>query len=581
MQSEDNLRLGIIILCRMGSKRLPGKSLENIGGKTLLQHVYSRVKRATLNHRIVIATTDLPEDDQIENYCIRNNIECFRGSALNVRERLLNCAEKFQFDGIVRINADRLFLDYNILREMITVFETNHYDLVTNVPNCGFPGGFALEIFKYQTLLKFSKDCNNPYNEEHVTTILYNNEESLNLFKYRNKDARVTPDKPLAIDTYDDLMKSKLIFNQSPSRFGKLTMSEAFESAQKLGRPQSKWQKNDIPYLIAEIGGNHEGDFDYAMSLVDLAVEAQVDCIKFQIYSGNKLVNAIESPSRNAHFKKFELSMSQHKSIAQKCIDNGIDYLSSVWDLEALNEIDDYLPFYKVGSGDLTNWIFLRELATREKPIILSTGLSTLDEVCNTVRFLIDENPIYRSSDFLCVMQCTSMYPIDDDEANLSVLSVYDNEFDITLGYSDHTRDAYALEIATAMGARVLEFHFTDNRDNRSFRDHSVSLLPDEVLSLKAKLCRIQKLRGDGNKIPMPSEVSEGHVTSFRRGIYCGSQIKAGDIITKEHLNFLRPNEGLDARDFNILVGAEAIEDISVGARFEKGINFEPTKGKK
>ena len=581
MQSEDNSCLGIVILCRMGSSRLPGKSLENIGGKTLLQHVYSRVRRATLSHKIVVATTDLSEDDKIENYCLRNNIECFRGSALNVRKRLLNCAEKFEFDSVVRINADRLFLDYNILREMITVFETNHYELVTNVPDCGFPGGFALEIFKYETLLKLSQNCDNPYHEEHVTSILYENEENLRLFKYLNKDVKVAPDKSLAIDTYGDLMKSKLIFNQSPSRFGQLTMSEAFANAQKLEEPQSKWYKNDMPYLIAEIGGNHEGDFDYAMSLVDLAVEAKVDCIKFQIYSGNKLVNAIESPLRNAHFKRFELSMSQHKSIAQKCIDNGIDYLSSVWDLEALDEIDKYLPFYKVGSGDMTNWIFLRELAARAKPIILSTGLSTLDEVCNTVRFLINENSIYGSSNFLCVMQCTSMYPIDDDEANLACLSVYDNEFDATLGYSDHTRDTYALEIATAMGARVLEFHFTDSRENRSFRDHSVSLLKQEVLDLKSKLGRIQKLKGDGNKKPMPSEVSEEHVTSFRRGIYCGSQIKSGDIITEEHLHFLRPNEGVDARDFNILIGAEAIKDIALGARFEKGINFEPLKGKK
>ena len=138
--------------------------------------------------------------------------------------------------------------------------------------------------------------------------------------------------------------------------------------------------KNGV-YLIAEIGGNHEGDFEYAKRLTDLACQSGVDAVKFQIYTGNALVSKIEDPDRNIHFKRFELTPEQYICLAKQCQENGVTFTASVWDMRAFEWIDPYIKFYKIGSGDLTAYPILKNIASLSKPIILSTGLATLEEV--------------------------------------------------------------------------------------------------------------------------------------------------------------------------------------------------------
>ena len=135
---------------------------------------------------------------------------------------------------------------------------------------------------------------------------------------------------------------------------------------------KSNWFGKNGPLLIAEIGGNHEGDFAYAKKLTNLAIKSDVDIIKFQIYSGETLVNRLLSPDRFKHFRKFQLSKKQYIYLAEMCLANGIKYLSSVWDIEALKWLDKYLEIYKIGSGDLTAYSIIKEFAKRGKPIILS-----------------------------------------------------------------------------------------------------------------------------------------------------------------------------------------------------------------
>ena len=150
---------------------------------------------------------------------------------------------------------------------------------------------------------------------------------------------------------------------------------------------KSFWAGKNGPLLIAEIGGNHEGDFKYAKKLVKLAITTGVDVIKLQLYSGDQLVSKFQSQKRYKHFKKFELTKAQHIYLANLCKSKGVKYLASVWDLDMLNWIDKYLPFYKIGSGDLTAYPIIKEFAKRGKPIILSTGLSSLDEIKKSVNF--------------------------------------------------------------------------------------------------------------------------------------------------------------------------------------------------
>lgn len=313
------------------------------------------------------------------------------------------------------------------------------------------------------------------------------------------------------------------------------------------------WEGKHGPLLIAEIGGNHEGDFEYAQRLTELAIESDVDYIKFQIYTGDTLVNPIENPIRNKHFKKFELLEKQHIALAEMCQAANIGYMASVWEPNFADWIDAYSKIYKIGSGDFTAYPIIEAFSKFKKPLLLSSGLSTMQEVKEVVAFTKSLDPLYQDPNNLALLQCTSMYPIPFEDANLKTMANFKKETHIPIGYSDHTEGSYALEIAVAMGAEILEFHFTDSREGKEFRDHKVSLTRDEVQELIKKISHIKALQGDG--IKTCREVEEHHHLSFRRGAYLNKDMKAGEIIKVEDLVYLRPNHGIDARDYQKLIG--------------------------
>lgn len=320
------------------------------------------------------------------------------------------------------------------------------------------------------------------------------------------------------------------------------------------------WKGKYGPLLIAEIGGNHEGDFGYAKELTALAAESESDYIKFQIYTGNSIVNSKVSPERNAHFRKFELSPDQHIELAEMCLNYGKGYIASVWDMDAFDWINPYLKIYKIGSGDLTAYPFLRKIGYYGKPIIISTGLADMSEVLNTIAYLVKINPFYEQKDTLALLQCTTMYPISISDANLNVMTEFKKKTNYIVGYSDHTEGLDALETAYALGAEILEFHFTDNRENRSFRDHKVSLTKDDVNRLCERIKLIDQLKGIGEKRPL--KIESENIMSFRRAVYPRRDVVKGTILTSEDLYVLRPNVGIDARHFDELIGRKTKIDL-------------------
>jgi N-acetylneuraminate synthase/N,N'-diacetyllegionaminate synthase len=289
--------------------------------------------------------------------------------------------------------------------------------------------------------------------------------------------------------------------------------------------------------------------------LTQLAIESDSDFIKFQIYSGNTLVNPIESPDRHKHFKKFELSRAQYIELAKMITSAGKRFMASIWDIEMIEWVDDYNPIYKIGSGDLLAWPLLKYVAQRGKPIILSTGLSTEEEVIATVEYLRECNSLYNDSNYLSVLQCTSMYPIPKSAANLQVMLRLNKLTGTTMGYSDHTEGANALKVAVAMGAQVLEYHFTDDREGKVFRDHKVSLTRNEVLELIEDIKVINILKGDEEKKPVAIEIDNGHIESFRRAIYPAKDLPQGHVVSSEDLVILRPSHGLSSRFFDDVLG--------------------------
>ena len=261
--------------------------------------------------------------------------------------------------------------------------------------------------------------------------------------------------------------------------------------------------------------------------------------------------------------------MDEYIALAKICGSYNVDFTSSIWDSSVFKWIDKYMAFYKIGSGDLTAYPLLKEIAILGKPIVLSTGLSTFDEVKESIEFIQKINSIYKSSKNLAVLQCTSMYPIKIGDANLKVVNKYKKEFGLSIGYSDHTECDKAVKQAISMGVDVIEFHFTDSREGKKFRDHKVSFTKDEVKSLVEYAKQVDLINGSENKKPLKSEIDSGHTISFRRAVYPLKKIKKGETLSKDNLIVLRPNHGIDARNFFDILGKKAKRDLSEFEKFE------------
>jgi len=321
--------------------------------------------------------------------------------------------------------------------------------------------------------------------------------------------------------------------------------------------------KIDNVFVIAEIGGNHEGDIIKARNLMHLAIDAGADSVKFQVYSGETLVNGSEDPDRVKHFDRFALTDEEYISLATECIALGADFSASIWNERQIDLLDPYLTFYKIGSGDLTAYPLLKAVTLKKKPIVLSTGLSNLEEIRHSVSYICGLDESYLDDGMLTILQCTSMYPIPDEDANLNVIRTLQKEFDCQIGYSDHTEGVSAVRHAVALGAKVIEVHFTDDRQGKEFRDHKVSFTPSELKSFKASTNEIVNLLGDGEKRPMRSEIESGHIVSFRRALYPSRDISSGEIIKESDLVALRPMHGVCASKIGDVVGRIARKDIS------------------
>jgi len=561
------MKIGIIVLCRYNSSRLPGKALKLLNGRSILGHILDRLDY--VSNQVIVATSDQKSDDEIEKFCNYSNIECYRGSLENVSDRFLSCANHYSLDYAVRINGDNFFTPWDILSQMIAIAKTSKFQFITNVLNRTFPKGMSIEIIQTEFYSENIKKFDD-YDKEHVTSFFYKNKSIGERYNFYNDNNSETKDLDLALDTLKDFENIKEIVLKMDRYPASYTFKEIITIAS--GKEDyNPWKGKHGPLLIAEIGGNHEGDFEVAKELTQKAILTGVDFIKFQLYKGDTLVSKIESEDRNKHFKKFELSKEQHIELAKMCQEAKVGYMASIWDLDMLEWIDEFCPIYKIGSGDLTAWPFIKKLAQKGKPIILSTGLSSLDEILQTVSYLQGINKVYKSPNYLCILQCTSMYPIEFKDVGLNVIKTLKTATNLSVGYSDHSEGTKAIELATVMGAQVIEFHFTDSREGKVFRDHKVSLTPIEVKQLQVNLQDISDLQGEYGKVPQKIELDNDHVTSFRRGLYLNRDLNKGEEIKEEDIICLRPNHGLDARDFSFIVGGKTLRPISKFSKITKG----------
>lgn len=507
-----------------------------------------------------------PWDEDIARWCRWSGVH-YRASGENALATFQAEAQANGWSQVLLLSAHAIFVPRDTLLEALALLRYTQAEVVIVGPNDGdYPLGPAAVGMQVRVL----RDLTVPDSSDIADLVAAISHQAFEIPLPSAFDPKVLP---LDLATPGGFAVAERILGQ----LGRMPFQATTAALLAASRPavSSPWHGAAGPLLIAEIGGNHEGDFDAARRMTELAIRSGADGIKFQLYRGATLVSPVESPDRYRHFQRFELSRAQHIHLAEMCREAGRVYVASVWDAEMLDWIDPYLEFYKVGSGDLTAWPLLDELARRGKPILLSTGLATLDEVVQTVDRIRRINPAYQHPAMLCVMQCTSMYPIPDADAHLRVMDTFREQLNVAVGYSDHTIGEYALQVAAAMGAEVLEFHFTDQREGRTFRDHKVSLIAEEVRRLRDTIARIMELRGSHIKSPQSSELTENHHISFRRGVYAQHDIPPGRVLTADDLVCLRPAHGTDARDCERLMGARSLTSINAFAAIFEGQDYD------
>lgn len=316
------------------------------------------------------------------------------------------------------------------------------------------------------------------------------------------------------------------------------------------------------PFIIAEIGGNHEGDFIYAKKLLVDAALAGADAVKFQSYFPDKIVSKVENKERHQHFSKFTLNIDQYIELYELAKKNNVLFMSSIWDLDTLKALDPYIEIHKIGSGDLTNYPLIKEIIATGKPFIFSVAMANMNEIIETVDFINNLDPNYIKEQKLSILQCVAMYGKPKDKyANLNVIKELQDVFPgVVVGYSDHTIGNFAANIAVALGSKILEIHFTDDK-SREFRDHELSITKDELIDLKINIDKTLSLLGSKTKEPVKGIETPDRIWEFRRACYLKVDCKKGDLISEDNLTTLRPLSGIDARYYQTLIGKQLVVD--------------------
>lgn len=325
--------------------------------------------------------------------------------------------------------------------------------------------------------------------------------------------------------------------------------------------------------IIAEAGVNHNGSIEIARQLVDKAEEAGVDIIKFQTFKSEKLVSKSarqaeyqkknigkkSDDSQLSMLKKLELSEQDHKELMTYCKQKGIKFFSTAFDfdsIEYLHSLD--LGLWKIPSGEVTNYPFLKRIASFNEKTILSTGMCDLQDVRAAVAALYKNG---LSKDNLTLLHCNTEYPTPFEDVNLKAMDALRKEFGVEVGYSDHTKGIEVPIAAAALGASVIEKHFTLDR-NMEGPDHKASLEPDELKAMVSAIRNIEKaVGGDGTK--HVSESERKNITIARKSIIAARDIKKGELLTEENMTVKRPGNGISPMRWEEVIGTKAIRSFA------------------
>ena len=318
-------------------------------------------------------------------------------------------------------------------------------------------------------------------------------------------------------------------------------------------------------YIIAEAGVNHNGSLELAYRLVDAAKKAGVDCIKFQTFKSENLVaksaqkaayqkNTTGDGTQVDMLKKLELSFDEFVALKKYCDQAGLCFLSTPFDFESIRFLDSIeMPFWKIPSGEVTNYPYLVALAKTGKPVVMSTGMCEEEEVREAIQALRANG-----AGNIRLLHCNTEYPTPFEDVNLKAMQTMKDAFGLDVGYSDHTAGIEVPVAAVAMGATVIEKHFTLDR-NMEGPDHKASLEPDELAEMVRAIRHVEMALGTGIKTPSPSE--KKNIAVARKSIVAKKQIKKGETFTEENLTVKRPGSGISPMKWNEILGTRAGRD--------------------
>lgn len=570
-----------IIQARMGSSRLRGKSLMPIAGLPLLQRVIATVKGLSFIEEIMIATTDLSEDDPIVAVAKASGVKVFRGSALNVLERFYEASiDLKENDTIVRFTADNPLNFYKATEKAYQLHKAGDFDY-THVDGLSH---IVAEFIKARAIRdSFKSERIDLFDQEHVTPFFRKHRD---IFKVNTLHAdfeglRHDLDKYLTIDNSEDMYRIEnmirelnieqgqdinltAIYNWLEAAYLKhaIIQNEEGITIEFNGTPVG----NNYPaFIIAEIGQNHNGDIRIAKKLIDMAVHCGANAVKFQKRDipSELTKEAYDKPYDNPNsFGKtygehrifLELDEAQHLELKEYAMAAGITYFCTPCDVpsvELLERID--CPFYKVASRDLTNIPLLERLGKTGKPVIISTGMADFDDIDEALKALkLDASQVV-------IMQCTSEYPCKLENVNLKAMATLVNKYKHLVGLSDHTSGVIIAAAAAVLGAVMIEKHITLDRTMKG-TDQPGSLEEAGLKKLVEYIRATEIAMGDGEKLVNPA--TKAAKEKLARSLTTKIFIKKGTILTEDMLILKSPGTGLKWVQRNLIIGKKILHDI-------------------
>ena len=560
-----------VIQARMLSKRLRGKTLMSVHNIPLLYRVVNNARKLSFVDEVIVATTSLEADKPIIAASKHLGIRVVEGSSLNVLKRFIEATSGLDdSDVVMRLTADNPILIHDVAKLLFDKLGDADYISIDKLSH------ICPEFIRVKALRELNRISEDPRDLEHVTH-MFRRKEGKVRFNVKIEPSNFEGLKPeydplLTIDTIEDLHRVEAIIERMDDDF---TLNSVYEAVrQTIGLDSNNIVVNlgdrqvssfSPTYIIAEIGQNHNGSIDLAKQLIDMSKRCGADAVKFQkrdipseltkeafnrIYDNRNSFGA----TYGEHRMFLELSEEEHKELKEYADNIGITYFCTPCDIPSIELLERIgCPFYKVASRDLTNIPLLEKLGTLGKPVIISTGMASIEDIDNALKALrLPRN-------MLIIMQCTSEYPCAIENVNLRVMDSLREKYKVNIGLSDHTSGVIVSASASAIGATVIEKHVTLDRTMKG-TDQPGSLEESGLKKLVEYIRATELAMGTSKKEVNPA--TEAAKIKLARSLTTLVEIKAGTILEEKHLCLKSPGDGIKWMERDLVLGKMAKLDI-------------------